>query len=522
MSIVLQDIFGRQYSLEIPLKIGSDSSNDIVLLDSSISPFHAVVSQEGDGALVVDQESDFGVFVNQKQIRGKATINRGDWFSVGKVLFTLADGQPGKSVLPSEAREDSTLQSLDEEATVKQGILPKGPETAEMVIPGIIPPANTNDATIPIPENGNVEPSQPTETSEPALVPTRESQYESEYEMGPKAIPESEPASTPEPVHGEDKAPVQPPESIQPTELEPTIPQENPEDNPAEPVPQVEMKSPARKPIGLALILGIIGLVVLAASVVGFFLYQSDPDLQAMVTGLTGEVTSNTTGESPEEFNLTDSTLHTIYSTSFIQKQEDIYEGKDDSGAALKIQIVQTRMEQSTPTWSNYLKYLLTRNDAPGKESEYSILNGLVYMRAKGQCSVLADKDAGKHAASNWPQTSLKSYVTGTARKVESGIKVNSVMADKYELKVENSPFSDSLLQMPVGELYRAQNGGYLVKMKIVQQWAAGKWKGAGVYGFAANQPVTVSSTVDFTYYPAGKLNVIVPAVCAGKIQPAN
>ncbi len=511
MSIVLQDIFGRQYSLEIPLRIGSDSSNDIVLLDSSISPFHAEVRLQGDAALVVDQDSDFGVFVNQQQIFGSAQIKAGDWFSVGKVLFTLTDSQSIKPVLPPGAREDTAQRDLVDETLEKPDIPPPVPETDKVVIPGIIPPIDATTESTADPKSVNIEPPRILDVEKPAADPEPEAVRLSESvparERGPK--PESEPEAE------------LPAEHLQPSELESSTPVEFSGEKMPEPVPSVEKKPSRRKPIGLVLILGIVGLLVLAAAVVGFFVFQGDTDLPTVIASLTGGTTSSTPGEGPTELDLSDAALHTNLSTSFIQQQTDVYEGLDETGAALKIDISQTTMEQSTPIWSNYSKYLLVRNDVPEKDSEFSILNGQVYLREKGKCSVFTDKDTGMHIPTNWTGSYMKSFVTGTARKVETGVKVNGILTDKYELKVENSPFAGSLLQMPAGELYRAQNGGYLVKMKIVQQWAAGKWKGAGMHGFAANQPVTVSTSIDFTYYPEGKLNVIVPAVCAGKIQPA-
>lgn len=228
---------------------------------------------------------------------------------------------------------------------------------------------------------------------------------------------------------------------------------------------------------------------------------------------------SSTSNTGPAELSLNDEALSTVFSTSFIQHQEDTYEGVDAKGATLKVRIIQDSMEQSAPDWSNYTRYQLTSNKSILKDTEFSILKGQVYSRVKGTCSVFEDKASADHKPANWPKSFLKSYITGTARKVESGVKVNGVLTDKYILKMENSPFAGSLIKMEAGELYRAQKGGYLVKLVITQTWPAEKWQGTSVYGFAGDQPVNITNVVDFTYYPAGKLNVIVPAVCASKIQ---
>jgi hypothetical protein len=192
----------------------------------------------------------------------------------------------------------------------------------------------------------------------------------------------------------------------------------------------------------------------------------------------------------------------------------------DVNGSPLKIKIVQENMEQSIPDWSNYTHFQLTNNRAIEKDTEFSIINGRVYARAKNSCNVFADSNAKEHSPTNWPGSFLKSYITGTAKKTASGIKVNGVLTDRYELKKENSPFADSLISMSDSELFRAQEGGYLVKMVISQTWPADKWQGAATYRFAGDQPVTIKTIIDFTYYPTGKLRVIVPGVCAGKLRP--
>jgi hypothetical protein len=261
----------------------------------------------------------------------------------------------------------------------------------------------------------------------------------------------------------------------------------------------------------MKLILAISGVLLVLAAVTGIVFFVS----------LLGRQTASSAG-SAAVLDLKDEALNTVYTTSFIQHQEDTYEGVDANGAPLKVKIVQENMEQTDPEWSNYTRYQLTSNMAIQKDTEFSIIKGQVYSRAKNACNVFADTTVKSHKPTNWPKSLLKSYITGTAKKVASGIKVNGVLTDKYVLKLENSPFADSLEKMESSELYRAQKGGYLVKLVISQTWSAEKWQGASTYGFAGGQPIKIKNVVDFMYYPTGKLNVIVPAVCASKIQPAE
>jgi pSer/pThr/pTyr-binding forkhead associated (FHA) protein/cell division protein FtsN len=429
MSIILQDVFGKKYSLDKKLTIGSDSANRVVLLDSSSAPFHAEISLKKNAVQVKDLGSERGVYINNDRVSGTDTAYPGDTIWVGKVPFTVAELGP----------EEEKVTHFEED-----------------------PHAKSSDTPVTIQTPGYVD------------VDTK----------------------TPDSVIESSTAPVS--ETLQPVDV--------PSYEEAEPVPAVTSILPAAgKPLNLKLILAIAG-AVLVLGIIGVIVIFSN-------------IGANS--DSPAELDLTDPALNTVFTGSFIQKQEDQYTGVGADGSPLAVKIAQQNMEQSTPAWSNYTQYQLVSNDTVKKATEFSIINNQVYKNASGSCSVFADTNT-THNPTNWPKTYLKSYVTGKARKVESGVTVNGVITDKYELKLENSPFAGSLTEMKAGELYRAQKGGYLVKLSITETWQADKWQGTSTYGFAAGKPVTVTNTVDFTYYLNGKLNVIVPGVCAGMIQPAQ
>jgi hypothetical protein len=472
MSIVLQDIFGREYPLDKPLTIGSDSSNRLILLDSSISPFHAEISLAGGRIQVIDQDSDYGAFINGERIVEKQAAGVGDKISIGKVEFLVVGEEPDQSI--EEIREKIGLITIDPDLIPVEESLP---EKEVQHLPDLQP-----EPVVEIPEET---------TSEEQIFSIKSPGY---VEMREELL-------QPYPPAGE----------IPDTRLDMVLPvgSSSTITNPVP--PDAGVTQGKRKQINVKLILAIGGVLVILAAVMGIF---------SLVSFLGGQKTAPAGGM--DVLDLTDKALNTVYTASFIQHQEDTYEGVDANGAALKVKVVQENMEQSTPKWSNYIRYQLTSNMSIQKDTEFSIINGQVYSRAKNACSVFPDPTAGSHKPTDWPRSFLKSYITGTARKVESNVKVNGVLTDKYELKLENSPFATSLIKMDSGELYRARKGGFLVKLVISQTWDGEKWQGASTYGFAGSQPIKIKNEVDFTYYPTGKLNVIVPGVCAGKLNPAQ
>lgn len=469
--IVLQDTFGKVYPLDKPLSIGSDPSNRLILLDSSISPFHSEISSSKGQITVLDKDSDDGVFVNGKQITGTHTVNIGDTIAIGKVVFkvTVPELVPTLKEIQEkigfELAHDDSLLFVVEPDLPEPNVLP-GPDIA---LPVDLP--EDNDVIFSVQSPGYVDVQEPSIEPDTLIGEIPDTRLDS-------VLPVDKSQASPDTTAGNFTASF--------------------------------LRTGLKNPVVLLAIGG--AIVFLAVFSVVFF---------NVIVPLTSGQTSGSKG-GPAILDLRDEALNTVYSASYIQHQEDINEGVDVNGSPLKIKIIQENMEQSSPEWSNYTRFQLTNNRTIEKDTEFSIIDGRVYARAKNSCNVFADSNTKDHSPTNWPRSFLKSYVTGTAKKTGSGITVNGVLTDRYELKQENSPFAGSLISMSGSELYRAQEGGYLVKMVITQTWPAEKWQGASTYRFAGDQPVTIKTIIDFTYYPTGKLKVIVPGVCAGKIRPVQ
>jgi tetratricopeptide (TPR) repeat protein len=79
------------------VRIGRDSRNEIVLADKSVTRFHAEVRQENGSFVIVDLKSRNGLYVNGKQIKGKAPLTFGVPITLGAYELTLEDDLASES-----------------------------------------------------------------------------------------------------------------------------------------------------------------------------------------------------------------------------------------------------------------------------------------------------------------------------------------------------------------------------------------------------------------------------------------
>src|SRR5512146_810767 len=77
---------GKRGLLEIsrPLTtIGRGSSNDLVLADSSVSRYHAVLKRAEQGFVIADRGSTNGVLIGGERVGAEHPLRHGDVFHVG-------------------------------------------------------------------------------------------------------------------------------------------------------------------------------------------------------------------------------------------------------------------------------------------------------------------------------------------------------------------------------------------------------------------------------------------------------
>ncbi len=91
--------------------IGRGNANDLVLNDSSVSRFHAVVKLQDNAVFIADRGSTNGVVLNDEKILQDAELKTGDIASIGRYelrLETIDD----KAIQVRRAEWPSTLNQI--------------------------------------------------------------------------------------------------------------------------------------------------------------------------------------------------------------------------------------------------------------------------------------------------------------------------------------------------------------------------------------------------------------------------
>jgi pSer/pThr/pTyr-binding forkhead associated (FHA) protein len=72
------------------LHLGRSTSADIVLDHATVSRRHAVIAEEGDGMVLLDDRSRNGVLLNGEQV-SRASLRDGDVIQLGSVVMRFLD-----------------------------------------------------------------------------------------------------------------------------------------------------------------------------------------------------------------------------------------------------------------------------------------------------------------------------------------------------------------------------------------------------------------------------------------------
>ena len=83
------DFLGRRFAFRNKISIGRGEENDIVIPETFVSNYHAVISLRGNLYVIEDLNSANSTFVNDYRLEGKAYLKTGDYIRIGTVVFEL-------------------------------------------------------------------------------------------------------------------------------------------------------------------------------------------------------------------------------------------------------------------------------------------------------------------------------------------------------------------------------------------------------------------------------------------------
>lgn len=128
---VIYEFERRAYPLsEIPVRIGRDAANDVVLRESAVSRFNTEVRRE-NGQSVVYSPGSTPTLINGQPIVDQAVLAEGSKIEVGSAILTYTEKRLpiGVSVVERAQKREARADATNRRDTIKHPLI-KGP-TAE-------------------------------------------------------------------------------------------------------------------------------------------------------------------------------------------------------------------------------------------------------------------------------------------------------------------------------------------------------------------------------------------------------
>jgi hypothetical protein len=266
----------------------------------------------------------------------------------------------------------------------------------------------------------------------------------------------------------------------------------------------------------------------LLLAVAGFLIYRTDVEMRGGINDLlllispvpsTDGPPTDKDQPGPEILSLGDPWLtSSYYPANFTQNEEIMVETVSPAGAAVKMSFVRNSMQQPLPDWTSYSLVQQIMNDQVIAQVETGIVKGIAYSGTT-TCNSYPDPKAGNRATDNRPQAILTTDLTGHVKRVETGVTINGVIADRYELRKDNFAATDTVVEFISGSLYRARDGGYLVQVDYVVKIKPQSWAINMGDDYSSTEPSLVTYHFDRVYAPDGTLTAKVPEVCADQVK---
>ncbi|HYQ01552.1 MAG TPA: GGDEF domain-containing protein [Polyangiaceae bacterium] len=104
---------GRSIKLDhLPLRIGRDPSNELVLDDDGVSRRHARIERRSDRLVVMDVGSTNGTLLNDAELSGIVELRTGDRLQVGPTIFKYLSATDLEAALHEQIFSNATTDAL--------------------------------------------------------------------------------------------------------------------------------------------------------------------------------------------------------------------------------------------------------------------------------------------------------------------------------------------------------------------------------------------------------------------------
>ena len=226
-------------------------------------------------------------------------------------------------------------------------------------------------------------------------------------------------------------------------------------------------------------------------------------------------VVSGDSGAGPETIDLSNPALYAndAYST-YKMNMAIKYDGVDTSGSQKSFDLVFDVESQLDPKAQ---RISMTGEDAM-ESIEFVVLGDQAMSVFPGiGCSVFPVSTMQDQS----PEESIpdvNGLLTGQAKRVESGVNIEGVVTDRYELTSENmaDPDNSESPKINDGSVYVAQDGGYIVRIEM------NGTVNTEENGFDPNTEAQVSLNYTFIPVEDGSLNIVPPAECADQLAGSS
>lgn len=104
---------GRCIKLDhLPLRIGRDPNNELVLADDGVSRRHARIERRSDRIVLMDVGSTNGTLLNDAELSGIAELRTGDRIQVGATIFKYLSSTDLEAALHEQIFSNATTDAL--------------------------------------------------------------------------------------------------------------------------------------------------------------------------------------------------------------------------------------------------------------------------------------------------------------------------------------------------------------------------------------------------------------------------